>query len=75
MTHRTESFNKNIPHIEPAFERKYFKQSHHCITDVIKIKSFRISPETRYSINTTKEKRSISIALREREYELLIKNI
>jgi len=45
MTHGTKSFNKDIPHVKPAFEREYFKQSHHCVANIIKVESFRISPE------------------------------
>lgn len=45
MTYGTKSLNKNIPHIKPAFEREYFKQSHHGVADIIKVESFRISPE------------------------------
>lgn len=45
MTHGTKSFNKDISYVKPAFEREYFKQSHHSIANIIKVESFRISPE------------------------------
>lgn len=45
ITHRTKSLNKDVPHVKPAFERKYLEQSHHSVANVIKVESFRISPE------------------------------
>lgn len=44
MTYGTESFDKNVPNVEPPFKREYFKKCHQRVANIVEIKSSRISP-------------------------------
>lgn len=45
MTYGTESFDKNVSNVEPPFERKHLEKCHQRVTDIVEVKSPRISPK------------------------------
>lgn len=45
MTYGAESFDKNIPNVQPPFEREHLEERHQCVTDIVEIKPPRIGPK------------------------------
>ena len=45
---RAESLQDDIPDVQPAFERKHFKQREHGVSNVVKIEAIWVGPDPRH---------------------------